>query len=514
MEPKPREFIKCSSLKSGLLHARDGQCAISILVLPKLWRPRDKPRRHHVSWTGDHVSLIAYEGDRIAITLDTTELQKLRNLLRRACDEADRDARSRTEANSESSPADSESEAVESADGPSKAAPLIQRCMEFAIDPTASGLSDNSPHAFQSALRDYFKFLYLQRAPFHPTAADISDASWETIEDLWPFLDRAFVELLESSDLVFRHVYVHRKAPLHALRGRVDGASLAIALERGVGPVTCSYHELDDAAPIRQVLRTALGVVTNRPTARDLESIADDFADETASRAACLAAVLGGEDRMSIETALRCAPQIRLDRGSSSWQGALELAVCVFQSVIPFDFAVGDSLSPRPGICDGESAFVFSRETWRIWESIVRDAFENAGTRVETSPQTPWKGLGTGRRPDLPLREGKGQGVRLLVDVKYKDSPLPSIADQNQVFVYSYLYGCSHVVLAYPTTGFGFGRSGPWQRFSGGASLLAVNLPWPTREHCSTRQKWSGFHTVIRKEAESFFNECDSGLQA
>lgn len=232
--------------------------------------------------------------------------------------------------------------------------------------------------------------------------------------------------------------YSERTEYLPGPRGKLSGASLALAMITRRPGIESTFDELSiDTAVLRIVLAALRVVATDR-----VPVLFESAAASVRGRATVFARRLDTVQVFDPERALLAARRLVLSPLDRPWSRAIGLAVQVLseKAVLPYE---GTASTPRA------AAVAISMENW--WEQCLAEAlrvtadpgsvFEQSQIRV----RAPWRAptdattldeSDSASKPDL-LFDLSGETV--LADAKYKIGDSLAAADAYQLFAYSHL---------------------------------------------------------------------------
>jgi hypothetical protein len=281
------------------------------------------------------------------------------------------------------------------------------------------------------------------------------------------------------------------------IRGRMNAVSGALVLAGGGTTVECTYDEFGVNTPLLRVIVSALDEVCDAH--QDHNGLPLSLDHGPVNAAAWLRRRFEAVPSLPRAAALRVGIglQAKMAKVDSDWAEALDLACRVLD---------GRSLSPAPGSHStalswgdrhGTKAYVFDISTESCWENLVRNYF---GKVRKPAGKESWIGIGENKAPD-----GWTEDKKVVFDAKYKEKRrTPAAGDQHQAFVYSHVFGSTYVLLIYPAATKGDTRLKKITRYyrcdsasaAGGrpsCQLAAICIPFPTRDHFSSRRKWNDF---------------------
>jgi hypothetical protein len=248
-----------------------------------------------------------------------------------------------------------------------------------------------------------------------------------------------FVSELNRLQHRIRKGYVPEEDRLSAIRGRITDRGVLDYEMTGIPLLECRFDEFVEATPLFRVLVTALDVVASGALRASLGVGSDWFGGSADLHPAALREQLRNIPSFPLPVARATAERLRLTRLQHEWQRPLDLAKRILRAE-----SVATAASD-----DNGGVTVWSMEMPALWEQILAGAIDaqsdwtiqrkRQGQKVSMPP--PWPNFGHYRTPDLLLRSRKRELRRtMILDAKY--APLdgtPSIAYQNQMFVYSLL---------------------------------------------------------------------------
>ncbi len=430
MAEEPR-YVRAASHACGIATVGTGEERITVVVLPKAWRPAGRPDCLEVT-EADLPVVTLYENQRAAFRLDGTRRSNLSKLLHK-CAEVEAEQRAEEQRGSDAASGDWEGDrhGLLSSWDPSKAP-----------EPQAGG--EGGEH---QPLEDILDLLLLEEAVHHGQERYVSRKHHPLLA---PIVHRLFVDEIEARLRWMRRGYVERSERCATVRGRVDPASLGPALAARVPRVRCTFDAFTEHTPLFRIIATALDLVA-RGTWLDHH---EGLSAKHGKGAGRLGSVRGRGYRLRRQlssipsyplgvareraTGLLLPPMLR-----RRWGRALALAGDVLLRHGP-DLLADD----RRG-----APVVWRLSMSGLWERILARALDTApGTGpIEEQPplQPPWSILKSfPRRRDLVFDL---LGHRYVLDAKYAIlKKTPSAAYLNQVFVYGLLSGrCDRVGLIY-----------------------------------------------------------------
>jgi McrBC 5-methylcytosine restriction system component len=460
----------------GVVSASKEGRALTVAVVPKVWRPTDASRHLLVEWeTEPAVAVTVFEGDWVTIAGSEEALALASSALDRAGQGL--------------------------AETDQSVGPLLQRVF-MAPAQLPEAVSPNADIARLVNLIALFDHARLQLpeedAPglmaFHPLFRVL--------------LHRRFIAAVEPLVRRVRRGYVESEEALLTPRGRISDASVAVYELSREPRLICRFDEYTEATPLLRVIVGALAEVVHsnvpfyvRPIVRDSVS--------TAIRLARYLSTIPVPERSA---AVRLARQTHLTRLEVEWKPALELAVRVL-----IDASLAQASRGMP-----TQTLQFEIATDRVWERILEQALLRAlpadclstGARNvlpdDVNVEPPWLGM-TGsagsRFPDF-LLTAPSTGVWCM-DAKYKLADgLPEEGDANQIFVYSHLarrFGepILHCALLYPTSSSTPATSRTlWRRPAADVDLRLAQLTFPSEDDLAGPGSWSSYISRLERQVQ------------
>jgi hypothetical protein len=459
-----RLIISSGGGTSGLYAYRssDGTFAVSVLVYPKAWPMTPLEKAVFQSGEGDNerLTVLLQEGRALtvpvrpssmpAIEQMTAELDARRKAWRRA-------RKAALQPNQPSASPDDEviDDATDEELVIASATSLPVECLlrfeprqQRTAEAIAPVIADPNREAasLTSAIRD-LAWLCLRAGALRSAATDggadetagqLLDAARAAYEadPLALLAELDFVHELHRLQHRIRKGYVPEEDRLAAIRGRITDRGVLEYEMTGIPLLECRFDEFVEATPLFRVLVTALDVVASG-TLRSTLGIGTDglFGSGSEVHPMTMREQLRSIPSLPLPVARATADRLRLTRLQQDWQRPLDLARRILRA---------ESVETGEATQEG-SMTVWTVDTPKVWESILEQAFEAAGSGTEVSrPKMPppWIGLGEKRQVDLTVRVDK---QTYLVDAKYKlGTPGSSTADQYQLFAYSLLHGVNY----------------------------------------------------------------------
>lgn len=311
-----------------------------------------------------------------------------------------------------------------------------------------------------------------------------------------------------------RRDYTQVEGRLGAIRGRVSSAGMLRHAATGAINLDCVFDEFSEATPLLQVVATTLECLAAGEAARGLLRNCS-VAHQVTHVASGLRSYLAGIAPVSRPTAVHLATTIRLPFALHAWSDILRQSRAILLRAPP---------GPEQGQAGDTGAFAWSVDTAEIWEGLLEDSLQSvlsrddlmatqAGSASETLGMrcpSPWAGIGqTRKRPDLQLRRGSD---RWVIDAKYK---LPNSAglqglgmdDQYQLYAYSLLAHdarCTHAAVVRPR----LANVSGWKPTSrvlrtapGGVPPLElhdIRLPFPSPAASTDDHQWAEALAAMR----------------
>lgn len=426
-----KAYLQASSFHSGLVTVSGDVESLSVLVLPKFWKPdtHASGSRRVLKWASEQSQrrLVLYENETVTLVLearDADHLKARRDLLRRLLELCKEDKES---------------------------LPFLSE------GAWASGGVDEQVTADEV---DIEKPLLALLTLMSKTGAQEGAHQTHIVANdmLLPLTHKRFVTELGRTLSSLRRGYVPRQEILGVIRGRVVARSAAITEESGLPSLLCNYDEFTEGTALIRVLVAALEQVCSGTWVSRFwpESF---LGRPLQNEATMLRRHLKSIPALSKAQAMATARRVRFNRMTRVLEPAFRLAVDVLKGA--------SSLFARTGRSEHDG-WLWSVDMSQVWERIIVLAFEsaqrgddwvvhfdmNAARKAffsnEKSHKTPpprtikppWTALGGNRRPDILLRS---QERCWILDAKYKQVVKaqafyePSREDGFQMFVYAHM---------------------------------------------------------------------------
>ncbi|MCU1453839.1 MAG: uncharacterized protein JWN46_1985 [Acidimicrobiales bacterium] len=441
--------------------------SMSLTVLPKVWRDGEA-RLIRTQWESNQpLSLVAYEGDVIAVDAPTSLLDALRSWLATA---------------SHSDPE------------------LLEVEQSIGRDFRAETIGGPTPGV--GSLLDMVEL-------FDRCQLSLVDEQIPTGGDRHILLRliayRRFVSEVEPLLNRLRAHYVETDEWLLSPKGRILDSSFAVTLATRQPRVLCRFDEHSTATDLAKVLLAALHVVARYPGTQETNELFRPIQ----SRAVRLVRGLEAVPIIDRRIAFRLSRSIRLSRYERTFRSPLQVARTIL---------IDDPRTPAPPTPDDTPGFVLSIPTDKLWEKLVGDALlrsprvstlrinaDNRAGGPDVEVPAPWHSANgtetSDRYPDYLARLTTG-GVDAVwcLDAKYKDEPrnLPQAEDSNQIFAYGHLahLGGSAVdrcALIYPANGQGRVVRELVRQRDGQMRLTLIALPYPQPSDTASDLAWDDF---------------------
>ena len=432
--------------RCGLATARCDERTLTLLVLPKCWRPRmakitSKPPyflRHKLRQEPSQV-IAAYEGDYLRYEPGDAALVDA--LLEYAQQEfGDHESQGSTEEDRRS--------------------PLLCPCSAPSMSLVQDAEDLVAPQATTSTEAILALALLLRRLDqtgrrerFAPTASDTSASTFTTGESERdsPVLSllRAweFVNLVEANILQLRRGYVSEADWLGNARGRIAAGSIVRHLATGLPSLHCHYDTFTDATPFFRAIVTAVEQVAFSIPSLGLLSDTQ-LALSSGDRAMVLRRRLAHIAALDIPSAVNAVREATLGRLLRVWEPVHALCEPILLA-----------RPPGPGKGTGtSSSMVWILNTAGLWEDWLFHGFSritSSGVVVERGNRkgragrwncgTPWSGkaalrggIPRDKQPDF-FAVVNDPREYWVIDAKYKLDAAVEAGDQYQLFAYTHL---------------------------------------------------------------------------
>jgi len=417
-------YLRASSATIGISahECSETGVGLSLIVLPKAWRGQHH-RQRSLAWTKDviQLDLQCYEGDEIELTFDPEDpnLEHKARLLGELLDRMNR-----RQADFIESEQLVEGQLEENVN---HHAPLVAYGKQF---------SSQQESAIQDVEVDELHgLLNLLHLVGSESEYDLQVKS--TSPFFQPILHRQFLLEVESNLKNIRLGYVQKREHLSMIRGRIIETSLASQSYK----IECEFDEFSQETPLLILIATALDLVVMQWGVRNSEIFQQikSSNEELGQRLRKYMAEVPSASPLSIHQRMK---NFILPRHLQSWSKALQYGLKVIERK-------GVGINLKPGV---NEPMVYQKSSSHMWEQLISDSLEFAGTSVNTGKTTPsaWTSVGNNRPLDL-VANGN-----IVLDGKYKTPPESlskiSMADRDQMFAYSYLMdpAPSTMVLCYP----------------------------------------------------------------
>ncbi|WP_448616202.1 5-methylcytosine restriction system specificity protein McrC [Modestobacter sp. URMC 112] len=454
--------------RAGFVSIPMGKSSLSLTVLPKPWAStRTRAARvRELTWIGEaSVHLTAYELDYIRVRGAEHDLAQISWKWSRAT-------------------ADQTGE---------------EPFLSIARPPERTEDSADEPATQETGLAGLIDLLGLaNRAQVRFDSGGNGSASDEVVLRLLLF-ERFLAALAEQLPNA-RPNYSARSEVLTSPRGRLVDADLAMAVRERRPWVLCNFDEHSMDTPLLQVMLAAVSVVSTTVLPRGLQHLGAN----QAARAARLARHLTAVSLLPRPEAVRVSRRIWLNHFERPWTEALRLATQVLEQ---------SSHLPQQGL-EADRSLALTIATEKLWERMLLQVLKRATSDVRVSadnvaargvvvpvPWTPMRGGRTpgGRYPDFVARVDDRV---VVLDAKYKFLDGGLIAgDDYQLFAYSHLTQLdgdpveAAAVLGVTTPNRATGSARFVRAPHGDMPLVAVSLPFPSREGIRTASSWERYLT-------------------
>jgi hypothetical protein len=420
--------------RCGMVAVNHEGLGLHVLVLPKLWKGVGTTPRVQLDSTNRRLLIIGHEGQRI-------ELKNTPSAWRALFDEAARGAFKAAEGEPAEGPPEDEPDNIKEQEvelrvllsimGSGRAAEKLA----FPAESKDGDLPAHSAHYLAQLVRlvllsGALRHRTLDYSPFERAVGYLVDEGEQREDTLKVLNAHAFVEEVKARAREVRQGYLRREEWLAGVRGRVTARGLVRYAATGEPVVECEYDDFTPEIDLFQVIVTALGQVERgAPFPPMLRELAAPIRQEAARLCRDLAHI----PQLPRAVAAHKAGHIRLTRLWRPWAAALHMARLILQDR-PLEFT---------GQHDGAGALVWSVDTSKVWEGILRQmlarphrALVKQGDLVQ-----PWNGVSD--RPPQPDFRFTEPGRRWILDAKYKlreDVALqPTRDEKHQIFLYSHL---------------------------------------------------------------------------
>ena len=444
-------YLKAHSHKTGIAFVSSQFCAITIVVLPKIWNESFEKKR--IRWDKNQVIFTLYENQAICIDIEgsTEEIFQKDKLLK------DILRKSQEEVKGKIFQEDSNSGA------------LLSEVGSFGTIEEMQLTEEDESQGIKSILG-------LLLLIHHTKIRQNDDVLIKKLQDylLTPLTHLRYLNEIQKVLQSFRRGYVPQSKDLQIIRGRVDVRSVGRAEEAETTQLFCHYDEFTKGTPLMRVLTAALEVVAggNWLSFHRKHNRSENFGVDIRNRGAKYRRYLSSIIAYPRKKALAEAKKLRLNRMEKQFQPALELAKMVLEST--------QNIFSRQGKFKSNS-WCWSVVMSDVWEEILVQGFakllgqdnvvhyENwVSNQSKTNKvfrqaiDAPFVG-GTPRRPDILLRNGEQNWI---VDAKYslksktRDQHREASRDhQFQMFIYAHLASedgesrwAKELALVYPST--------------------------------------------------------------
>lgn len=424
--------------RSGLAVAACGSVEVRVLVLPKMWRATQQGKcqrptiaRETLANGRVSVSIVSHEGDEFALTpgiVPDAEWVDITNCCELIAERAENLA-SITKGERK---------------GHRRSA-LVRPSSKRHLDTPerVQGGDTRITDAWRQFLSLWNRVPENLRRPRSPAGLFGDVSSLESLDSLLaPLVKREYVRRVARVIHHARPGYTRVTRGSRFIRGSMNIASAAIALQGGRDTVVCTYDAFGLDTPLLRVIASALRVVAEGDATGDLPTAPEAIAD-----ARWLLNKLAAVQYLPRVAAARLGRSLlpRLPRLDSAWLQAMRLACLVLDATGiepitgPEDSAIGWHDEQAP-------CYVFDVNTASLWEWMVRKAWPSCTDCKKGARRWAWRPKDKQRGMQVDIDTGHGE----IADAKYKDwQPIPPAADKRQAFTYSHLYKATRVLWVY-----------------------------------------------------------------
>ena len=469
--------------KSGVLVYHHDGLTLNLLVLPKMWNPKETLNRID-PWRfvrepteSKTVQIVAYEGERHHIDFDKNNKYHKRweALLTSCCDMLS--SKSNTTHDTDESD-EFDADTLTSLNGLMTiiSKPPQQSLTIFdSLDPfDQASQTDDDPwvQAWNTSVGHLFNLAFYcdSNIDLHTNIFQNKDDSIVALtEDDEQQTDSPIFKVLAIENFVSemeQHVhkihqgYVKTTERLDTIRGSVTGTSLMM-LDAGISlKPECRYNKFVPNVPLYQVLVTTLDAIQKGwciPQVHFVQQLS--MIKKLKKRASRLRSKLQHITSLPIEVARYTSQRVHLNRLQTFWKPAVNLSkILLCNKPVLLESTVS-----------GTGGHMWLVNTAKVWESILAQAIRTQDLSnddiVKTHVKTKQSWTGRGGQPDADL-VAKTNDCLYIFDAKYKisgrDNKSPTKAEEYQMFAYSHLLPAKksslraniegiHLGLVYPT---------------------------------------------------------------
>ncbi len=502
---------------SGVLVYHHQGLTLSLLVLPKMWKPQ-QDRVNPWDFSKETLQIVAYEGERHHLDLNKKDPlhQDWKQLLTRCCNMLS----SKSVVTQDEQDDGFDAETLTSLSG------LMTKISQPSAKSLTSWLGDTSTQESEPTWVTQVEQLF--------NLAFYCDTHKELNTHIFQNNDASVVALTENVDqqtdspifkiLAIENFLVEIEQHLHkihqgylntterrdSIRGSVTGTSLML-LDAGVSlKPECRYNKFGPNIPLYQVLVTTLDAIykgwciPQLPFIRQLKRV--HSLKNTAQR---LRHQLQHISSLPLEVARHTGQRLHLNRLQLFWKPALNLSNILLRNKPVF---LEDTVS-------GNGGHMWIVSTAAVWESVLaqslahvdlidKDAIFTNGKVVTGSK--PWGNLGDAPKADIVAIT---EEQLYIFDAKYKinadrSNKSRSKGEEYQLFAYSYLINPKtytkhnkHLGLVYPTFDTPTPSNKNHKRYNDDqVSLKVYYLPFPEPTDVENKGKWKDCMNKIGKE--------------
>ncbi|MAA79335.1 MAG: hypothetical protein CL916_08745 [Deltaproteobacteria bacterium] len=468
-------YYQTPSHKVGIAYATDQGLSLTLIVLPKAWKPQQNKFGKidtitHI-WSKDHQVLCVYENQYVELQISCPKsednnkafldarnklLNKLFNIIE--SQQADEDDDNDTDKNSDNKPLLSEiAKSVFD-----KKRRKIETSPPSAFFASEDAIVETPPPNQEEGVSNILKLLSLLRYAKFQTPEGVLDKP-DQDDMLTPLLHYRFMQEMLQNHRNIRRNYVPRTDIIGTVKGQVDPFSAARIEESGETLVRCHYDEFEEGTILMKVLVTALDVLSagNWLTKHHNHADANDTDLNLAngqSKAIQLRRFLHSIPSFTRRVAMQKAHRIRTNRMTAMFNQALEYAKLILEnkSLLFMDEETNEDL-----------AWCWEVDMSDVWEEILYKGLSNLEqqkylhamyydktdkntilTNEKSHLYPPGSitgafGVKSKSRPDLLTQISGDKPINWILDAKYsyfKDLPSsPSGTYRDQMFRYLYL---------------------------------------------------------------------------